>query len=54
MSCDPLLQLLRRKARFTDQQLADLLNIDKAEIAARVAAWEADGVILGYHAVIDS
>ena len=53
MSSDPLLQLLRRKARFSDQDLADLLSSDKATVAARVAAWETDGTILGYHAVID-
>ena len=53
MSSDPLLQLLRRKARFSDQDLADLLSLDKATIASRVAAWETDGTILGYHAVID-
>ncbi len=53
MSSDPLLQLLRRKARTSDQELADLLSIDKDAIAVRVAAWESDGTILGYHAVID-
>jgi DNA-binding Lrp family transcriptional regulator len=53
MSHDPLLQLLRRKARFTNQELADLLTSDAATIASRIAAWEADGTILGYHAVVD-
>ncbi len=53
MSADPLLQLLRRKARFTDQELADLLSSDESAVAQRVAAWETDGTILGYHAVID-
>ncbi len=53
MSTDPLLELLRRKARFTHQELADLLSIDKAEVASRLAAWEKDGTIRGYHAVID-
>jgi DNA-binding Lrp family transcriptional regulator len=53
MSSDPLLQLLRRKARFSDQDLADLLSSDKETVAVRVAAWEADGTILGYHAVVD-
>ena len=53
MSNDPLLQILRRKARYTDQELADLLALDKAEVARRVTAWENDGTILGYHAVID-
>ncbi len=53
MSTDPLLELLRRKARFTHQELADLLSLDKEAVAKRVASWEKDGTILGYHAVID-
>ncbi len=53
MSPDPLLQLLRRKARFTDLELASLLSSDAATIATRIATWEGDGTILGYHAVID-
>ncbi len=53
MSSDPLLQLLRRKARVSNQDLAELLSSNKETIAVRVAAWEADGTILGYHAVID-
>lgn len=53
MSSDPLLQLLRRKARISDQDLADLLSSTPQVIAARIAGWEADGTILGYHAVID-
>ena len=53
MSSDPLLQLLRRKARFTHQELADLLGSDKDAIAVQVAAWETDGTILGYHAVVN-
>ncbi len=54
MSSDRLLQLLRRKARISDQDLADLLSSTPQAIAARIAAWETDGTILGYHAVIDS
>ena len=53
MSTDPLLELLRRKARFTHQELGDLLSLDKEAVAKRVASWEKDGTILGYHAVID-
>ncbi len=53
MSLDPLLQLLRRKARCTDRELGDLLSLDHAAIGARIAAWEADGTILGHHAVIN-
>jgi len=53
MSPDPLLQLLRRKARFSDKNLADLLSLTPAEVASRIAAWEDDQTILGYHAVVD-
>jgi DNA-binding Lrp family transcriptional regulator len=53
MSPDPLLQLLRRKARFSNQDLADLLSLSPAEVASRIAAWEGAHTILGYHAVVD-
>ena len=53
MSTDPLLQLLRRKARVSHQELADLLSTDEASVAARIRSWEDDGTIRGYHAVID-
>lgn len=53
MSTDPLLDLLRRKARFSHQELADLLSIDQSAVANRLEAWEEDGTIRGYHAVID-
>jgi DNA-binding Lrp family transcriptional regulator len=53
MSPDPLLQLLRRKARVSDKDLADLLSLTPAAVAARIAAWENDQTILGYHAVVD-
>ncbi len=54
MSTDPLLELLRRKARFSHQELADLLSMDLSTVEARLAAWENDGTIRGYHAVIDA
>lgn len=53
MSSDPLLQLLRRKARISDQELADILSVNPESIAARVATLEKDGTILGYQAVIN-
>jgi DNA-binding Lrp family transcriptional regulator len=53
MSTDPLLELLRRNARHSHQEIADLLSSDKETVAAQIAAWEKDGTILGYHAVID-
>lgn len=53
MSIDPLLQLLRSKARHTHAELADLLSLGEDEVRAKVAAWEKDGTIVGYQAVID-
>jgi DNA-binding Lrp family transcriptional regulator len=54
MSVDPLLQLLSQKARYSHNDLAELLKLDEAEVAARVAKYEEDGTILGYHAVINA
>lgn len=53
MSLDPLLHLLSRKARLSHAELAELLSLSPAAVAARIAAWEAEGTILGYQAVID-
>lgn len=50
---DPLLTLLQSKARYSNQELAEALNLPNEEVAARVSSWEADGTILGYQAVID-
>ena len=54
MPTDPLLQLLRSKARHTDAELAELLSLSPAQVQERIAAWEKDGTILGYQAVVDS
>ncbi len=53
MSTDPLLQLLRNNARYSHQQLAELLSLDAAAVAARMQELEKAGTILGYHAVIN-
>ena len=53
MSIDPLLNLLRSKARHSHAQLAELLSLSEAEVRAKVGAWEKDGTIVGYQAVID-
>ena len=53
MSVDPLLQLLSQKARFSHRELAELLKLSESDVAQRVAAYEADGTILGYHAVVN-
>jgi len=53
MPLDPLLHLLCRKARLSHQELGELLALPPQTITERVAAWEKDGTIRGYHAVID-
>jgi DNA-binding Lrp family transcriptional regulator len=50
---DPLLALLQKDARLRAEQLASMLNTTPEEVRARLAAWEADGTILGYQAVTD-
>lgn len=52
MSIDPLLQLLRRQARHSHEELAQILSLTPEEVSARVGAWEKDGTILGYQTVI--
>jgi DNA-binding Lrp family transcriptional regulator len=54
MSTDPLLQVLRHKARFTDQELSDLLSLTPETVGEKIATWEKEGTILGYHAVVDA
>ena len=54
MPHDPLLQLLQHHARLSDSDLAERSGLPVEEVRARIAAWEADGTILGYQAVLDS
>jgi DNA-binding Lrp family transcriptional regulator len=51
---DPLLALLRQNARTSISDLARELNIAEKVVVERMAKLEADGVLLGYQAVIDS
>ena len=51
---DPLLTLLQAKARYSDAELAEVIGLSPEEIKSRIEAWEKDGTILGYQAVIDS
>ena len=46
-----LLNLPRRKARATYQELADMTDSTESEVAGKISTWEKDGTILGYHAV---
>lgn len=50
---DSLLTLLREDARRTPAELATLLGEDAATVEARIAKYEADGIIRGYQAVVN-
>ena len=49
-----MIQLLRENARLSNADLAARLSIGESEVAAKIAALEKDGVLLGYNAIIDS
>lgn len=48
-----LLNLLRRQARLSNAELASQVSATESEVAAQIAAWEADGTIRGYQAMVD-
>jgi len=50
---DPLLQLLQENAALGAPQLAMMLNLPEAEIAARIKGYEEGQVILGYRAILN-
>ena len=50
---DSLLQLLKTDAHTPPEDLAKELNLSVAEVQARIAKFEEEGVILGYQAIID-
>ena len=50
---DPLLKLLRENASFKAADLARMLNMSEADVAASIKRYEADQVILGYRTVLN-
>ena len=54
MSLDPMLELLRREGRQPLASLAKRFGLSEAEVEAQIAAWEAEGLILGYQAVVNT
>jgi DNA-binding Lrp family transcriptional regulator len=50
---DPLIALLRQNARTSTGDLARELNLTESVVVERLAKLEADGVVLGYQAVVD-
>lgn len=49
-----LLNLLASNARLTDKELSERLGISINEVEAKRTAWENNGTILGYQAVINN
>ena len=50
---DKILKLLENNAQLTVRELAVMCDRPEEEIAAQIAAFEADGTIVGYKALID-
>jgi DNA-binding Lrp family transcriptional regulator len=50
---DQLIPLLLRNARASNEDLAKGLNSTSEAVAAQIAQLEKDGVLLGYHAIVD-
>ena len=50
---DPLLKLLHENAALKPAQIAAMLNASESEVIAKIKAYEADEVILGYRAVLN-
>lgn len=50
---DTLLKLLQNDARLSLEELSDRLGIETSEVEKQIEALNANGTILGYHAVVD-
>ncbi len=50
---DRLLKLIENDCRLTNEQLAAMLGKETGDIAKMIKAYEKDGVIVGYKALVD-
>ena len=50
---EQLLKVLRDNAALTPGQLASMLNMSEADVAAKIKAYEKDEVILGYRTILN-
>lgn len=48
-----ILKLLARNAKYTNEELAVMLDIDEKEVADSIKQLEKDGLLRGYKAVVD-
>ena len=53
MPHDPLLELLKMDARCPVDDLAAKSGLPATQVMDKIAAWVADGTILGYKAIVD-
>ena len=53
MVSDSVLSILSRNARVSLESLADQTSMSVEEVAAKIAEYEKEGVILGYQTVMD-
>ena len=51
---DPLLQILKERGRLSSAELASLTGKTEKEVEKALRQYEADRVILGYQAILDS
>jgi len=50
---NPILELLQKDGRLTAQEIAVQLGENVSVVEEKIAAWEDDGTVLGYQAVVD-
>ena len=48
-----ILRLLEKNAKFTPEDIADIIGESAEYVSARISELEADGIIRGYKSVID-
>lgn len=53
MAMEQILELLQDEAKLTNKQLATMLNETEENVAKAITQYERDGVIKGYHALIN-
>lgn len=48
-----IVAILRKNARLGNAAIADQIGVGESEVAAAIAAMEDEGIILGYHALLN-
>jgi DNA-binding Lrp family transcriptional regulator len=50
---DNLLNLLKKNARYTNEELSDMLGISTEEVDNKIKEYEKNGIIMGYSAILN-